>query len=194
MRVRILRRWYKMDALVLSLSPRVRGNRSAGQGQTRSRGSIPARAGEPLVLNVPLLVPRVYPRACGGTREIRACEGRGQGLSPRVRGNQRAADPLEFRHGSIPARAGEPRSSPFTSWCSGVYPRACGGTWGSIPARAGEPPTHQPNRAGRRVYPRACGGTRRMADGLSPRVRGNHHRLKAEDRLVGSIPARAGEP
>ena len=50
------------------------------------------------------------------------------------------------------------------------------------------------------VYPRACGGT--MAGhvgalpllGLSPRLRGNHGRLRGRAAPIGSIPAPAGEP
>ena len=50
------------------------------------------------------------------------------------------------------------------------------------------------------VYPRVCGGTIATAvgaafqQGLSPRVRGNLARRRRADVLVGSIPARAGEP
>ena len=50
------------------------------------------------------------------------------------------------------------------------------------------------------VYPRACGGTRPTHQdnngkvGLSPRVRGNRAPDGLADGLVGSIPARAGEP
>ncbi len=51
-----------------------------------------------------------------------------------------------------------------------------------------------------RVYPRVCGGTcMTMAvtivlPGLSPRVRGNHNRIKRKACRRGSIPACAGEP
>ncbi len=70
----------------------------------------------------------------------------------------------------------------------------------SIPARAGEPGCVYPATANWTVYPRACGGTTPQGqpmgggDGLSPRVRGNHHgyRYRKFDRR--SIPARAGEP
>ena len=71
------------------------------------KGSIPALAGEPLFLSARAVIPRVYPRACGGTwcRESpfhsqrvypRACGGTYTllniiagvaGLSPRLRGN-----------------------------------------------------------------------------------------------------------
>ena len=71
--------------------------------------------------------------------------------------------------GSIPARAGEPRiSSSTTTWCV-VYPRACGGT----------------------VWPQQAG---KSDQGLSPRMRGNHVRVKSIRLNRGSIPACAGEP
>ena len=50
------------------------------------------------------------------------------------------------------------------------------------------------------VYPRVCGGTLLSAvsvissSGLSPRVRGNHPTQHPRARIVGSIPACAGEP
>ena len=51
-----------------------------------------------------------------------------------------------------------------------------------------------------RVYPRVCGGTLCQANdpapaqGLSPRVRGNHAKAEAVGSLIRSIPACAGEP
>ena len=50
------------------------------------------------------------------------------------------------------------------------------------------------------VYPRVCGGTRKsdidakLAEGLSPRVRGNHAFVQVDIPQQGSIPACAGEP
>ena len=91
------------------------------------------------------------------------------GLSPRVRGNRLRRSPGTRCGGSIPARAGEP-------WLSKLWWRVCP------------------------VYPRACGGTEignmgfTTADGLSPRVRGNHRPLVRVQLPRRSIPARAGEP
>ena len=51
-----------------------------------------------------------------------------------------------------------------------------------------------------RAYPRAGGGTRKPLPlqearlGLSPRRRGNHFHVIADDRRTGPIPAQAGEP
>ena len=69
------------------LSPRVRGNPMVWSDQATCWRSIPACAGEPR--NRPGLgeVSQVYPRVCGGTQIDARGRGRGQGLSPRVRGN-----------------------------------------------------------------------------------------------------------
>ena len=71
---------------------------------------------------------------------------------------------------------------------------------GSIPACAGEPMSDYEHVAYGTVYPRVCGGTGPSANptcnvpGLSPRVRGNRWQCDDQDRWLGSIPARAGEP
>ena len=112
--------------------------------------------------------------------------------------------------GSIPARAGEPRSWGARSPKRRVYPRACGGTSGSYRCRGSSPglsPRVRGNPRGSpwylgmvKVYPRACGGTVTHAEsvsrsvGLSPRVRGNLNRKAIALLWVRSIPARAGEP
>ena len=92
------------------------------------------------------------------------------GLSPRVRGNQKALNGPIRASRSIPACAGEP------------------------PAQARRP------TGGPAVYPRVCGGTPNVpnpalaAVGLSPRVRGNLVILRSRSGLMRSIPACAGEP
>ena len=133
---------------VCGLSPRLRGNLVTGIINGRCNGSIPAPAGEPS--NAPLkdARSRVYPRACGGTKVAFAAQQVAQGLSPRLRGNQRGNGRLRLRSGSIPAPAGEPMRVSSTRIRSWVYPRACGGT--TLQARK---------------YRHACG--------LSPRLRGN---------------------
>ena len=100
---------------------------------------------------------------------VRLSAGCGWGLSPRVRGNHRVWPHKPRGLGSIPACAGEPRTgSSATGWI-GVYPRVCGGTTAPKPVAA---PT----------------------SGLSPRVRGNRGHKEAVQKMVGSIPACAGEP
>ena len=147
----------------------MRGNLGQScKGRTRKR-SIPARAGEPRAKLQGAHEETVYPRACGGTSGKAARGARGNGLSPRVRGNHRSDAGSIPRVRSIPARAGEPSPGRRRKAPSGVYPCACGGTTEAMPAR----------------YPEY---------GLSPRVRGNlvdvHHASSGD----GSIPARAGEP
>ena len=96
--------------VINGLSPRVRGNPITSDVRIRKRGSIPARAGEPPGCNGITLPSKVYPRACGGTKVHHGVEGVGQGLSPRVRGNQCGRLCPYYGAGSIPARAGEPIS------------------------------------------------------------------------------------
>ena len=70
----------------------------------------------------------------------------------------------------------------------------------SIPAYAGEPRSRLRQSPGCPVYPRVCGGTgchpgcTCIAEGLSPRMRGNPTRRAYALCHHGSIPAYAGEP
>ena len=151
------------------LSPRVRGNPASSCGNSSSRRSIPAGAGEPRRPRGSRHPAGVYPRGCGGTVVKRALARREDGLSPRVRGNQNAPGPDPAHQRSIPAGAGEPRRPSRTARTSGVYPRGCGGTR-TPPART------------------------RPISGLSPRVRGNPGGRHGRHVHLGSIPAGAGEP
>ena len=92
-------------------------------------GSIPASAGEP---NRHLFgggQERVYPRECGGTGCNILGVSKGQGLSPRVRGNRAKNAVFIPCPGSIPASAGEPIPALSTTQPLKVYPRECGGTF-----------------------------------------------------------------
>ena len=110
------------------LSPRLRGNRSVSDYHDVPLGSIPALAGEPGFRHRVQLMPKVYPRACGGTYsgdyEVMASAG----LSPRLRGNQQTGAHVKFLSRSIPALAGEPYPCYGNIGAIRVYPRACGGT------------------------------------------------------------------
>ena len=158
-----------VKACGIGLSPRVRGNRWWRTLTRRPSRSIPACAGEPRNPAPRAACSRVYPRVCGGTPHLGQGGGMPKGLSPRVRGNRsrRAVGPGRGR--SIPACAGEP------------------GHYGAHLPRA-------------EVYPRVCGGTAALPDhaahrhGLSPRVRGNHRRIRHPQIHLRSIPACAGEP
>ena len=180
------------------LSPRVRGNLGPDTGGFVRNGSIPARAGEPISPLTAAQVKKVYPRACGGTASCPTQFSPLRGLSPRVRGNLVLDCFAGCAYGSIPARAGEPRTFITREDDIKVYPRACGGTSaeggsagtlvglsprvrgnrnmnhppmipeGSIPARAGEPASANCPDARPTVYPRACGGTRHQLQKIYP--------------------------
>ena len=151
------------------VSPRERGNLDRLFGHLGSVGCIPARAGEPGPPARPLGLHRVYPRASGGTLSAHSACLRAVGVSPRERGNRHLLPRAAGRVGCIPARAGEPRSRCSRRRRPGVYPRASGGTLVGI--------------AGARI-----------AEGVSPRERGNLLRDDPIGLLHGCIPARAGEP
>ena len=74
---------------LLGLSPRVRGNRPREPVQAVCSRSIPACAGEPPQSGSGAPLFRVYPRVCGGTRQLPLEHVLVTGLSPRVRGNLR---------------------------------------------------------------------------------------------------------
>ena len=91
------------------------------------------------------------------------------GLSPRVRGNRSPAQGSSATPGSIPACTGEPAQEEGRQGQIGVYPRVYGGTYvGNLQVG--------------------------LDRGLSPRVRGNPHRLPSTVGGHGSIPACTGEP
>ena len=151
------------------LSPRMRGNQHRRLRRQRAKPSIPAYAGEPYSVQNIQRTACVYPRVCGGTSPSSHALNSALGLSPRMRGNPIRRRGNDQIHRSIPAYAGEPTSHPR------AVPRG-------------------------RVYPRVCGGTRRLellgfaAQGLSPRMRGNHGRAVQAFNASRSIPAYAGEP
>ena len=91
------------------------------------------------------------------------------GLSPRVRGNPCGPDGGGLRTRSIPARAGGTyHASSASCGISGLSPRVRGN--------------------------RARGGPESTGTGSIPRVRGNHGEVLRSALVIGSIPARAGEP
>ena len=121
--------WYDVWMLRRGLSPRVRGNRRRDVPALRSRGSIPACAGEPCTGLGLLDSWAVYPRVCGGTVDMEGPSIQERGLSPRVRGNPRTTPRTTPWTRSIPACAGEPRDRELVNGLRTVYPRVCGGTW-----------------------------------------------------------------
>ena len=156
-------------AMMVGLSPRVRGNRFNRVIQRLPSRSIPACAGEPSRWTLRVGRFRVYPRVCGGTAILTLRVKGDEGLSPRVRGNHEGRVDVTYTRRSIPACAGEPADYQDYCFAHSVYPRVCGGT------PANSPP----------VCP---------VIGLSPRVRGNHGQRGYHGPNAGSIPACAGEP
>ena len=156
-------------AIWSGLSPRMRGNPASPDADRYWPGSIPAYAGEPAAHCITRRRAAVYPRVCGGTQCACGCGCDGQGLSPRMRGNQGHYLVRLFPDGSIPAYAGEPPRKRSCMLTMPVYPRVCGGT---------HPGPFQPGHI----------------QGLSPRMRGNHSRSERAAAQPGSIPAYAGEP
>ena len=151
------------------LSPRVRGNhRGMGRSMT-CLGSIPACTGKPSAQRASCCANKVYPRVYGETQLRRAAFAGGEGLSPRVRGNQVDAEEAGDVERSIPACTGKPdRATPWPGE-EGVYPRVYGET------------------AAQRIPS--------YADlGLSPRVRGNLQNLELHPPKLRSIPACTGKP
>ena len=108
--------------------------------------SIPARAGEPMMV-IPETTGRgSIPARAGGTPTSPIATSGKAGLSPRVRGNRCFGRTRNRGWGSIPARAGEPIPTAPRSWARRVYPRACGGTEKTLIIDTVT-----------EVYPRACG-------------------------------------
>ena len=211
-------------------SPRGRGNPLHRGADVLRYGTIPARAGQPPRNPDVGVDPRDHPRAGGATR--RACSGSWAtwGPSPRGRGNLERYSARRRTPGTIPARAGQPRSSRQHVAARRDHPRAGGATsytltacpmlrgpsprgrgnqylrgahpvpLGTIPARAGQPATHYRALAHSGDHPRAGGATAMkpddgmLAKGPSPRGRGNHQRPRRDGQLLGTIPARAGQP
>ena len=151
------------------LSPPTRGNPKPRERRTRTRGSIPAHAGEPFAWLRLKRGRRVYPRPRGGTKTGRLDPKSGRGLSPPTRGNRGEGRRAEGARRSIPAHAGEPlTSAKLTRWAR-VYPRPRGGTSNA-----------------------SYSSTART--GLSPPTRGNREPNREAAAQQGSIPAHAGEP
>ena len=151
------------------LSPHARGNPLFKLALPLLHGSIPARAGQPLLIQAAVNNNTVYPRTRGATSELLRLYVIVSGLSPHARGNRDEPLRRRFCCGSIPARAGQPRSLRRPRWRRAVYPRTRGATtWACWSCPTGF--------------------------GLSPHARGNHWVLALVDQGKRSIPARAGQP
>ncbi len=158
-----------LQRLSTGLSPRARGNRRFWLLKSPRRRSIPACAGEPWRRRLGVSRRTVYPRVRGGTASALVTAAGTAGLSPRARGNRVAPGASDESKGSIPACAGEPGCQHRESVVAGVYPRVRGGTGGRLHLHV-------------------------LAQGLSPRARGNPMRGLVGSGDDRSIPACAGEP
>ena len=151
------------------LSPRVRGNLRWRASKTWPLRSIPACTGEPRHPRLRDISQRVYPRVYGGTFRGTPGTMESTGLSPRVRGNLPPSVPIWVYQRSIPACTGEPLGPAVNPQVVQVYPRVYGGTQKKAAVQG-------------------------FVKGLSPRVRGNHHRRRTPEPPLRSIPACTGEP
>ena len=111
------------------LSPRVRGNRCTSEPHSLDHRSIPAGAGQPTTIDGHRVGSRVYPRGCGATVLLRPYSPKGNGLSPRVRGNPAYSSRRTAGARSIPAGAGQPLDGHLHQCRRWVYPRGCGATF-----------------------------------------------------------------
>ena len=151
------------------LSPRVRGNLTLGLCAAPIPGPIPACAGQPAGHLEGRMPGGAYPRVCGATETTPQWPSLPWGLSPRVRGNPETPTRQQPGNGPIPACAGQPLEHFRKVAAVGAYPRVCGATQSSfLPCLS--------------------------CQGLSPRVRGNRALLLFVPRLLGPIPACAGQP
>ena len=149
-------------------SPRLRGKLGSTFATTDTVRSIPAPAGETRVAVQCGRFSGVHPRACGGNIGRGYPPSRPWGPSPRLRGKRCQSSGRVAHPGSIPAPAGETRTTRFRRDMTRVHPRACGGNaYGWVAARGEQGP--------------------------SPRLRGKLRRLDLGPTCHGSIPAPAGE-
>ena len=108
-------------------SPRVRGKPPYERLPESNMRSIPACAGEThsqISMRVSIWV---HPRVCGGNACSCRLVFRYTGPSPRVRGKRVRTPADRLPRWSIPACAGETRSSPPQAGHGPVHPRVCGG-------------------------------------------------------------------
>ena len=132
-------------------------------------GSIPARAGQPrrTCLNSP--TNGVHPRSRGAAGYAMCPSRIRRGPSPLARGSLHIAAQNRTINGSIPARAGQPRTSEQSTGIRWVHPRSRGAA-----------PSGQPRSTSRW--------------GPSPLARGSPNPPPVPAAGSGSIPARAGQP
>jgi hypothetical protein len=150
------------------LSPLARGKPRISALPGRSRGPIPAGAGETRPTSSRRTPGRAYPRWRGGNRTSVVPAHLQWGLSPLARGKPNRKSHGRQQGGPIPAGAGETIPILLSACATTAYPR-----W-----RGGNGKIH---------------GFVVVAEGLSPLARGKRHHLYHVLALPGPIPAGAGE-
>ena len=150
-------------------SPRVRGIPSSTAPSCSWLRSIPACAGNPWADSNSAQVLRVHPRVCGESLGVPSGMMSPRGPSPRVRGIRERLHRGRRFLGSIPACAGNPSPTRWSTLATRVHPRVCG--------ESGSSDVHQYDTTG-----------------PSPRVRGIRGLMPTRTTTEGSIPACAGNP
>ena len=148
-------------------SPRMRGTQSRCRPCMRRTGIIPAYAGNTRGGSNATADIRDHPRVCGEHTSRNSSRRRMTGSSPRMRGTRHRRSVRSLRAGIIPAYAGN------TGWYVSRY-------------------------AARRDHPRVCGEHHGRVvktsptQGSSPRMRGTQLHGRHPVRMLGIIPAYAG--
>ena len=149
-------------------SPQARGRGRRGEAGLRRPRFIPAGAGERRPRRPPCSTTTVHPRRRGGEIATSA-DGLGSwGSSPQARGREPVAVFVLGPFGFIPAGAGESGAGACGGWLPGVHPRRRGGERGVDRCEAG-------------------------GLGSSPQARGRGEHGARARRILGFIPAGAGE-
>ena len=148
-------------------SPRMRGTQSRCRPCMRRTGIIPAYAGNTPQAERPEPTRRDHPRVCGEHGVVREPICRKTGSSPRMRGTRTPAPAQTEDTGIIPAYAGNTASCRVWSAASRDHPRVCGEHHGRVVKTS---PTQ----------------------GSSPRMRGTQLHGRHPVRMLGIIPAYAG--
>ena len=149
--------------------PRVCGADCRGTNCVRLRaGLIPACAGQTPHPRLALGSPRAHPRVCGADVKTTCSGSTRYGSSPRVRGRPCFRFSALYRHGLIPACAGQTGREPSKCTQPTAHPRVCGA----------DETTHESTH---------------HHLGSSPRVRGRRHATRGAGSSDGLIPACAGQ-
>ncbi|SIR19166.1 hypothetical protein SAMN05880582_107187 [Rhizobium sp. RU20A] len=117
-----------LSAGVQGLSPRLWGIPEDEVTMLGPLGSIPTPVGDPGNRGRGAGAGRVYPHACGGSREVAHMARPAAGLSPRLWGIRPLCAVVVAPGGSIPTPVGDPHDQFHHVISPGVYPHACGGS------------------------------------------------------------------